>query len=105
MKNLYKCNEGGVAEWCVAPGKMHAYVYMSDLWGEKTMKEYEDEYLDDNEGSMTEDFINDFFIEEDPDKDFTIADAGLNGTSVTKKVSEWLDDVTVVPSYFCCEDF
>lgn len=105
MKKLYKCNDDGVAEWCVATSKMSAYVFMSKIWGEGTMKDYEDEYLDDNKGSTTGDFIENFFIEEEPERDFTIIDAGPKGEPVTKKVSEWLKDVTVVPSYFCCENY
>jgi hypothetical protein len=102
MKKLFKCNEGGVAEWCVAESDLQAYDFMKDLWGASTMQEYVDEYLDDN---MTfEDFLNDFFVEEDVNKNFTISDAGVNGEPVTKKVSEWIEGEEA-PSYFCCENY
>ncbi len=108
-KYLYKCNEGGVAEWCVAESKKQAYDFMKNLWGESTMKEYVDEYFEsDSEydpGSNLDDFIENFFDEEDLDRNFTIADAGTNNGSVTKKVREWLEDIKTVPSYLCCEDF
>lgn len=105
MKKLFKCNEDGIAEWCVASDKLSAYIYMQQCWGESTMKEYEDEYLSDNKGSTREDFIENFFIEEDPEKEFRIDDDGPNGESVTKKVYEWLEDISEIPSYFCCQDF
>lgn len=102
---IYVCNEGGVAEYCVAEDKKQAYEFMSSLWGEQTMKEYETEYVEDNNDSTIEDFIDDFFTELPPDKEFTISDAGEGGEPITKKISEWMEGIMEVPSYFCCENY
>jgi len=105
MKSIFKCNEGGVTEWCVAENKQQAYDFMSNLWGEITMKEYENEYFEDDINTTLDDFIDNFFTEEQKEDDFTIVDAGIGGEPVTMKISEWLELQTVVPNYFCCEQY
>ncbi|MDT8718309.1 hypothetical protein IAI10_16700 [Clostridium sp. 19966] len=100
-KDIFKCNEDGVPEWCVAADKKQAYKFFKHLWGENTMKEYEDEYLEDNPNSILDDFIEKFFILEPANKIFTISDAGENGEAITKNISEWLTDIKSIPCYFC----
>jgi len=104
-KKIFRCNDDGVAEWCVAEDKEQAYKFLSDLWGEVTMKEYEKDYFDNNPEATLDEFIDDFFEEESDDKEFTIVDAGEGDTPVTKKISEWLEDIETVPSYLCCAEW
>lgn len=104
-KNLYKCNEDRVAEWCIAESKKQAYDFMMNRWGEVTMQEYVDEYLEDDQGGTLEEFIDEFFILEDPEKDFTIIDGGEDGNTLTMKVKEWVEVEKNIPRYLCWEDF
>lgn len=97
MAKLFKCNEGGVTEWCIAENKNAGYAFMKDLWGEGTMKEYENEY----KGTLDE-FIEDFFVEVADNEDFAII--GESG-EVTKKASEWIAGEKQIPCWLCCEDF
>lgn len=75
---------------------------MIDTWGKDTMDEYEKEFSDENPQLTIIDFINTFFNEESKDSDFTLDSE--NGV-ITKKVSEWLEDVETVPSWFACENY
>lgn len=104
-KNLYKCNEDRVAEWCIAESKKQAYDFMMKQWGEVTMQEYLDEYLEDDKGGTLEEFIDEFFILEDPEKDFTIVDGGEDGNTLTMKVKEWVQVEKTIPRYLCWENF
>jgi hypothetical protein len=96
-KKLFALNEGGVTEMFVAESKKQAYEFAKITWGDETMQEYLDEYIKDVEGSTLEDFIEDFCRECSKDE---IID--LDGAK--KAVSEWLEDVTEVPSWFAVED-
>lgn len=99
---IFKCNEDGVAEWCVAANKEQAYEFMRNLWGSDSMKEYENDYYKDFPGSRLEDFIDDFFIEEPMDKVLTVE--AEDGTD-TRTVEQWLTRCNTIPSYFCSENF
>jgi hypothetical protein len=104
-KKIFRCNDDGVAEWCVAEDKEQAYKFLSDLWGAETMKECEEYYFDNNPQATLDEFIEDFFEEEPDEKEFMINDAGEGDTPIIKKISEWLKDIDAVPSYFCHEDY
>ncbi len=103
MSNLYKCNEDGVTEWCIAESKKQAYDFMVEFWGASTMQEYLGEYLEDNKEGSLEEFIENFFTEEELEKDFTIR--GEKGEDLTLKVREWIEAAKTVPSYLCCGDY
>lgn len=103
LKKLFKCNEAEVAEWCVAKNKKEAYKFMDKFWDDGAIMKshYVNKYLKANKGKTLDDFIENFFIEEDMEKELTVSDAGENDEPITKKVGEWLDEVDEVPSYLC----
>ncbi len=104
-RKVFKCNDDGVAEWCIAMDKQQAYEFMLKMWGESTMGEYIEEYYEDNPGSSLDEFIECFFTEMPADQDFCIKDAGESGGPLTRKISEWAISAVAVPFYLCCEDW
>lgn len=103
IKNLYRLNDDGIAEWVIAESKQQAFEFADEIWGGIGKDEYFREFLEDNPGATFDDFINYFVTLEDPEKLHTIIKD--NGDRLTKTIKEWLDDVTEVPSYFGCSDY
>lgn len=104
---LFKCNTQltNLAEWCIARNKQEAYTFMDKFWDDGAIMEdmYVKKWLKENPGKNLEDFIDFFFIEENPDMDFTHPYGGLNNEPLTKKVRQWVNEVNTVPDYLCHE--
>lgn len=109
QRKLYKCNTEltEVAEWCVARSKQEAYAFMDKFWDDGAiMKEmYVKKYLKENPEKTLEDFIEFFFIEENPDMDFTHPYGGVNNEPITRKVRDWVWEVSACPEYLCHEEW
>ncbi len=104
---LFKCNKEltQLEEWCIATDKKEAYTFLDKHWDDGEIMEdmYVKEYLKKNPGKTLEDFIEYFFIEEEPEKDFTHPYGGANDEPVTKKVKEWIAEADTTPTYLCHE--
>lgn len=110
MKNerkLYKCNPEitQIAEWCIAKNKVEAYNFMDKFWDDGAIMKnmYANDYLKENPTKTLHDFIDIFFIEENPESYFTHPYAGINDEPITKKVKDWINEVDTVPCYLCHE--
>lgn len=104
---LFKCNTEitNVAEWCIARNKKEAYEFMDKHWDDGTIMQdlYVKDYIKNNPDKSLDDFIEIFFIEENPEKDFVHPYGGVNEEPITKKVKEWIEEAPIIPTYLCHE--
>lgn len=102
-KKMFLINEDGIAEWVVAFSKEQAIDYYQHLTGGSLTQDFNEEQADGNSQTW-EEFIDSTVKEEALDKVFTYHDYCGKG-DVQKTVSEFLEDVTEVPSYFACSEY
>lgn len=107
MAKLFRTNEAitEVKEWCIAESKTQAFNFMNQFWddGEIMEEHYVEPWLKENPGLNINDFIEVFFIEENPAAEFTHPYGGENDEPKTKTVQEWIDEAESIPSYLCHE--